>query len=593
MILCWGEEELTFFFNEAYFPLLGPRLEWAMGAPFHEVWADAWEQAKPIIADAFDGRSQHYTDLPWKLATDRGRAETWFSFSYSRVLDPGGAVAGLFISTVETTDRVLADEALRASERKWRDIFATLQEGFLIGELIRDAAGTAIDWRYEEVNDAWHDLVAVPRGQAVGRRVREIIPGIEDEWIAAFATVVETGEPARFTQQVGELGRWYDCVAQSIGGDRFTVIFSDATERVDRLNRQAGVVALTDVLQNASLVDDLIVSASAVIGQTLGIELVGFGSVDSDAETIAVESDWATADALSLSGTHQFRDYGSYIDDLKSGETVIVVDCRTDPRTRDHIAAFEARRSQAFVNVPVIERGRFVALLYAISTRPRSWSGEDLQFLRDAAARIRVAVQRIRAEEQQDILNREIVHRLKNTLAMVQSIANLTLRDHLEPGALSIFARRLTALGMAQNDLLDHSIGPADLGELIGRVLDAVGATDRFCAKGPHVRLGQRSALSTSLLIHELATNAMKYGALSSDGTIAIEWKLVGQGKDRQLILHWNERGGPPVEEPATKGFGSRLIRMGLAGTGGSTLNYGPGGFNASFAAPIADLERS
>ena len=82
MILCWGKEELTFFFNEAYFPLLGPRLDWAMGAPFRKVWADAWAQAEPIVADAFAGRSQHYEDLPWKLATDRGRADTWFSFSY-------------------------------------------------------------------------------------------------------------------------------------------------------------------------------------------------------------------------------------------------------------------------------------------------------------------------------------------------------------------------------------------------------------------------------------------------------------------------------------------------------------------------------
>lgn len=82
MILAWGRDELTFFFNETYFPLLGPRLEWAMGAPFREVWADAWEQAEPIIRNAFAGYSQRFTDLPWKLNTDRGQADTWFTFSY-------------------------------------------------------------------------------------------------------------------------------------------------------------------------------------------------------------------------------------------------------------------------------------------------------------------------------------------------------------------------------------------------------------------------------------------------------------------------------------------------------------------------------
>ncbi|MDR7040287.1 PAS domain S-box-containing protein [Methylobacterium sp. BE186] len=119
MILAWGPE-LHFLFNDAYAPLLGPRLSWAMGERFDVVWADAWEQAKPIIDDAFAGRSRRFDDLLWKLGTDRGPAETWFSFSYSRVLDGEGRVAGLFIFTNETTARVLADRALRESEEHFR-----------------------------------------------------------------------------------------------------------------------------------------------------------------------------------------------------------------------------------------------------------------------------------------------------------------------------------------------------------------------------------------------------------------------------------------------------------------------------------------
>ncbi|MFB0491725.1 PAS domain S-box-containing protein [Methylobacterium sp. OAE515] len=115
MILAWGPE-LHFFFNDAYAPLLGPRLAWAMGERFDVVWADAWDQAKPIIDDAFAGRSRRFDNLPWKLGTDRGPAETWFSFSYSRVLDGEGRVTGLFVLTNETTARVLADRALRESE---------------------------------------------------------------------------------------------------------------------------------------------------------------------------------------------------------------------------------------------------------------------------------------------------------------------------------------------------------------------------------------------------------------------------------------------------------------------------------------------
>lgn len=128
MILAWGQEELTFFFNETYFPLLGPRLAWAMGAPFKEVWADAWEQAKPIIDDAFAGRSQRFNDLPWKLDTDRGHADTWFTFSYSRVLDGDGEIAGLLIFTNETTARVMADAALQESQERLRSLNETLEQ---------------------------------------------------------------------------------------------------------------------------------------------------------------------------------------------------------------------------------------------------------------------------------------------------------------------------------------------------------------------------------------------------------------------------------------------------------------------------------
>ncbi|WP_312596878.1 sensor histidine kinase [Brevundimonas sp.] len=116
MILAWGEKDLWFFFNETYFPLLGPRLGWAMGSAFIEVWADGWEQAKPIIDEAFAGRSRRFIDLPWKLAADRGLADTWWTFSYSRVLNAEGGIDGLFIFTNETTSRVLADAARLQAE---------------------------------------------------------------------------------------------------------------------------------------------------------------------------------------------------------------------------------------------------------------------------------------------------------------------------------------------------------------------------------------------------------------------------------------------------------------------------------------------
>ena len=143
MILSWGREQLTFFFNETYFPLLGPRLPWAMGAPFTEVWAEAWDQAKPIIDEAFAGRSRHFDDLPWKLGEDRGQRDTWWSFSYSRVFDGEGETSGLFIFANETTSRVLADAAVRDSQAKLRTQMERQGSLLLLDDRLREADNPA------------------------------------------------------------------------------------------------------------------------------------------------------------------------------------------------------------------------------------------------------------------------------------------------------------------------------------------------------------------------------------------------------------------------------------------------------------------
>lgn len=181
MILAWGRDELSFFFNEAYFPLLGPRLPSAMGAPFRIVWADAWEQAQPIIADAFAGRSQRFNDLPWKLDTDRGVADTWFTFSYSRVLDAAGEVAGLFIFTNETTERVLGDAALRSSEERLRlviegakdHVIFTTDDGGLITTWSAGAEAI-LGWASEEALGQPAAMIFTNEDRAAGADVREI-----------------------------------------------------------------------------------------------------------------------------------------------------------------------------------------------------------------------------------------------------------------------------------------------------------------------------------------------------------------------------------------------------------------------------------
>jgi two-component sensor histidine kinase len=183
---------------------------------------------------------------------------------------------------------------------------------------------------------------------------------------------------------------------------------------------------------------------------------------------------------------------------------------------------------------------------------------------------------------------------MKNTFAMVQAIATQTLRSIEDRKPVDAFTQRLHALSTAHDVLLRGSWTAADFGDVIRSVLSTLVDPDRFDIAGPSVRLGARATLSVSLLLHELATNALKYGALSGDaGLIAVTWEIAGSGDDAELRLQWQEYDGPAVSEPETKGFGSKLIKMGLVGTGGVELRYLPTGFQGKFNAPLAQVQHS
>ncbi|QGY05954.1 sensor histidine kinase [Methylobacterium mesophilicum SR1.6/6] len=220
-----------------------------------------------------------------------------------------------------------------------------------------------------------------------------------------------------------------------------------------------------------------------------------------------------------------------------------------------------------------------------------------MAFVLTVADRTQTAVARVQAEADQRVLNEEISHRLKNSFAMVLSIAGQTLRTVPERAPVEAFEQRIHALSQAHDVLLRRSWAAAPAEEVVKAVLASAGHGDRIDVSGPEVDLGPRATLSLSLLLHELATNAAKYGALSVPaGRVAIDWRLDGDGADREVTLDWTERGGPPATQPASggrKGFGSRLISMGLAGTGGVDLRYSALGFEATMRAPLAQLQHS
>ncbi|GBU19256.1 MULTISPECIES: HWE histidine kinase domain-containing protein [Methylobacterium] len=200
------------------------------------------------------------------------------------------------------------------------------------------------------------------------------------------------------------------------------------------------------------------------------------------------------------------------------------------------------------------------------------------------------------AAEHQLLLIHELNHRVKNTLATVQSIAGQSLR-RLEGedarAARAAFEARLLALARVHDVLTRESWEGAELGTVVAdavRPLDAAeDQPSRFRISGPALRLPPRLALSIAMALHELGTNAVKYGALCQEGgTVEIGWR-VSRGDETRLSLRWTERGGPPVVPPTRTGFGSRLIERSLARelAGDVQLLYEPEGVICTIEAPV------
>ena len=182
-------------------------------------------------------------------------------------------------------------------------------------------------------------------------------------------------------------------------------------------------------------------------------------------------------------------------------------------------------------------------------------------------------------EARQTLLMQELSHRVKNTLAMVQAIAAQTLRnaESLDVAAESLGAR-LIALAQAHDILIQGSWSSVDLRSLVdgALALHAEGESEQFRVTGPDLTLGPRPGLTFALMLHELATNAAKYGALStSQGHVEIAWCVEAgeDGGEPHLRFRWEEVGGPPVRPPTRTGFGSRLIERSLVHSFGGSVN--------------------
>ncbi len=200
---------------------------------------------------------------------------------------------------------------------------------------------------------------------------------------------------------------------------------------------------------------------------------------------------------------------------------------------------------------------------------------------------------RMEAEQRQRLLLDELNHRVKNTLATVQSIAAQTSRSVERPDQFApMFQARIGALARAHELLSEASWEGASLAEVVGRTL-APYASDgqRVAIFGPGVRLGPNAAITLNMAFHELATNAAKYGALSAPaGRVEVSWTIERLGRESWVDILWRESGGPEVLAPTRRGFGSRLIQQGIAREfdGQVSMGFEPDGLTCRMRLPLS-----
>ena len=203
---------------------------------------------------------------------------------------------------------------------------------------------------------------------------------------------------------------------------------------------------------------------------------------------------------------------------------------------------------------------------------------------------VRMATAIARGEMLHDLLIEELNHRVKNTLAILQSIATQTFRNASRTEREK-FEGRLGALAEAHNLLSQEKWQGSELQDVITRVLNPylLNNPDRVRMFGPKVPLSPRLAVVLSMILHEIATNAAKYGALAAQqGKVAINWRRAPDGDGERVTLEWIERGGAPVEKPTRQGFGTRIIKAAVSreANGQVSLDYLPAGLECrmSFA---------
>jgi PAS domain S-box-containing protein len=588
--LLWGPER-TFIHNAAYLPILGERAAGALGRPFAEVWPEVADSIGPVIAAGYAGEASFFEDLPVRLIRRGGPQQAWFTFSYTPVTDDAGRVAGVLCICRETTASVLAErraafllelEGRLRPLTEPRAVIAAAQQalGEHLGANRVGYGDVAEDERFFTTEHNWTDGTV------------EHHSGLHD--LAAF------GPPVLAAMRDGATLRVNDVTAEpAFAGAEIQAAFA-------ALEMKACLVV--SLVKDARLTAALYVHQSAPRHWTdHEVRLV---------EEVA-ERTWSAVERARAEGELR-RSEARYREFFETaGDAIFIEDadgryvevnaaaCRLLGYTREELLGMDSRRLVGGDDLDRAEawrrsggRDQPSVADWRLRRKDGGWVEVEISAGRLAGGGVEAVVRdvsaRRAAEARQRLMLNELNHRVKNSLATVQAIAAQTLRRPDVPADVRDgFTARLIALARANDVLIAQDWAGASLAAIAAQVASPHADPERpgrFAYGGPDVQLPPKSATAMALALHELATNAAKYGALSRpEGEIALHWRI--DSARGELHIVWRERGGPAVTPPARTGFGTRLIRQGLHVDlrAQVAVDFAPEGLICTIIAPLPD----
>lgn len=346
-------------------------------------------------------------------------------------------VAVLAQTAAVVIERQRVEDTARESERRYRSLFESIDDGFCVIEMIYDADGRPADYRFLEANTAFEEHTGLTN--AVGRRIREFVPQHEQHWFDVYGSVALTGKPIRTEYESTGLGRWFSAYAfrdGDVGSRRVAVKFSDITRRKQASIRADFLVSLSERLAQVTEEPEITRLAVEAVGQHLKVHRCFFAEALERDNRVVLSRNWCRDGARSLEGEFSLYDFGGmeWWRQYSAGD-FLVTDVRTHPLTRDKIASYEAVDIRSYAVQPFRQAGEVTAVLAVSDDLPRRWSAEDLGLIEDVVSRVWPLVQRARSDR--------ALHERVKLAALRVEIAAALVSDQAPPTVLQLCADAL------------------------------------------------------------------------------------------------------------------------------------------------------